>query len=114
MSIHKGDTVKVVNPQLKNSGVRDREGKVLSVDHWNESCSVDITWDAPEDSGWTTQGVLGSYLFDELEVVESVHEVQHVRAIANALYTEGGFGETLESLQEIAARLYKAGCRFNG
>lgn len=115
MIIKNGDTVKITKPLIQNRGLVGRTGTVLSVDDWNESCRVDITWDAPEDSGWTSQGVLTSFLFDELELVESVDEYGQIIKIADVLHKSGRYDNVpWVEIKKDAADLYKAGIRFNG
>lgn len=113
MKILKGDTVKITKPLMENRGLVGRTGTVTSVDEWNESCRVDITWDASEDSGWKTQGVLASFLFDELDLVESANEREQIEKMAQVLLEEGKFPSSSSAL-ETAAILYKAGCRHEG
>lgn len=115
MNIRKGDTVKITKPLLMNKGVAGRTGTVLSVDDWNESCRVDITWDAPEGSGWESQGVLGSYLFVELELVESANEREQIQALASILYNaDFALDWDFNQAHEEATKLYKKGVRHEG
>jgi hypothetical protein len=113
MNIRKDDIVKVANPLLMNAGVKGRTGRVVEVGE--RSCRVDITWDAPEGSGWTTQGVLGSFLFDELEVVESSYEREQVQALASILYN-ADFADDwdFDQAHAEASKLFKKGVRHEG
>lgn len=111
MNIHEGDTVKVTNPQTMHSGLKDRTGKVLFVSEDQQKCSVNLEWPVLEDSAWETQGVLSSFTIEELDIIDS-HEI---REIAGALLREERNSQwTLEEAREVAASLYKGGCRFDG
>lgn len=114
MSFNEGDIVKVVNAQPFHSGVEGKTGTVLSVNAVSHSCRVDLEWDAPEGSRFEKQGVLGTYLFTELELVKAIDQEEQVERIAKALYTEGNLSETMDSLREIAVGLYRAGVRHHG
>lgn len=115
MKILKGDTVKITKPLIQNRGLVGRTGTVTSVDDWNQTCRLDIKWDAPEGSGWETQGVLGSFEFGEIELVESAYEKDQIFKIAAVLHTEPRNADwTWEQCKDNAEILYKAGIRHEG
>lgn len=111
MDILEGDTVKVAYPYGLHSGLKGRTGKALFVSEDQQTCSVQLQWEAAEGSVWETQGVLSSFAAAELEVIDS-HEIQQ---IAGALLREERNSHwTHEDAHEVAANLYRAGCRFDG
>jgi hypothetical protein len=115
MSFNEGDTVRVVNAKPFHSEVEGKTGTVLSVNAVSHSCRVELDWDTPEGSGFDKQGVLGTYLFTELELVKAVDQEEQIFKIAAALHTEGNYGNVnWEQTKADAARLYKMGVRHHG
>jgi hypothetical protein len=113
MIINEGDTVKVVNPLNMHSGLEGKTGTVLSIS--DKVCRVDLSWDAPEGSGFDTVGTMGTFRLSELELVKACDEEEQIFKIAAALHTEGNYGNIpWAEIKADAARLYRVGVRHHG